>query len=74
MKPFGWEHGVHIGERVEGEHKIILYQMFSFYVELYYHMEFNVLRRLKSFSSVELLDAYINQFDLNDIDFLSKRL
>ncbi len=57
-------------ERIEGEHKIVLYQIFSFYVELYYHMEFNVLRRLKSFSSVELLDAYLNQFDLNDSDFV----
>jgi hypothetical protein len=63
-----WEHGVHIGERLEGEYKIILYQIFSFYVELFYHMEFNVLRRLRSFSSTECLDAYIQQFDLKDIN------
>jgi hypothetical protein len=54
-----WEHGVMIGDRIEGEHRIILYQIFSFYVELFYHMEYNVLRRLRSFSSTECLDAYI---------------
>ena len=69
-----WDDGVHSGERVEGEHKIILYRIFSFYVELYYHMEFNVLRKLRSFSSVEYLDAYLQQFDLADIDYLTKRL
>ncbi len=68
-----WEHGVMIGDRNEGEYKIILYQLFSFYVELYYHIEHNVLKRLRSFSSTECLDAYINQFDLKDIDFFSKR-
>lgn len=62
-----WEHGVHIGERIEGEYKIILYQLFSFYAELYYHMEYNVLRRLRSFSSTECLDAYIQQFDLTEL-------
>lgn len=57
-----WNNGVHVGDRVEGEHKIILYQLFSFYVELYYHTELNVLRRLRSFSSTECLDAYISLF------------
>lgn len=68
-----WEHGEMVGNRIEGEHKIILYQMFSFYIELYYHMKFNVLRRLRSFSSVECLDVYLQQFDLKDIDYLTKR-
>lgn len=64
-----WDHGAHIGERIEGEHKIILYQIFSFYVELYYHMEYNVLRRLRSFSSTECLEAYIMKVDLSEIKF-----
>ncbi len=55
---------IHVGQRIEGEYKITLYQIFAFYVELYYHMEYNVLKRLRSFSSVECLDAYLNQFDL----------
>lgn len=62
-----WEHGVMIGDMTDGEHKIILYQIFSFYVELYYHIEYNVLRKLRSFSDTECLDAYISQFNLNSL-------
>ena len=62
-----WEHSVMVGDRVEGEHKIILYQIFSFYVELYYLVETNALRRLRSFSSTEQLDAYISLFNLNSL-------
>lgn len=67
-----WEHGVMVGDRAENEYKIILYQVYAFYVELYYHSEYNVLRRLRSFSSIECLDAYISQFTLKDIDYLTK--
>ncbi len=55
-----WDNGVHIGERIEGEYKIILYQLFSFYVELRYHMEQNVLKGLRSFNNTELLMPYIS--------------
>ncbi len=62
-----WEHGVHIDEKVEGEYKIILYQIFSFYVELFYHIEKNVLQKLRCFSSTNCLDQYINKIDINKI-------
>lgn len=65
-----WNNGVMVGDRIDGVHRIVLYQLFSFYVELYYHMEFNVLRRLRSFSSTDCLDAYINQFNLNGLNDL----
>jgi len=61
-----WDHAVMIGDRIDGEHKVVLYQLFSFYVELYYHQEYNVLRRLRSFSDTECLDAYIKDFTLPD--------
>jgi hypothetical protein len=32
-----WEMGVHLGERFDGEHKILLYQIDGFYVEVFYH-------------------------------------
>ena len=54
-----WADGVNIGERNDGEHKVVLYQLYSFYVELYYHIEYDVLRRLKSFSNTALLDDYL---------------
>lgn len=63
-----WNNGVHVGDRVEGECKIILYQLFSFYVEIYYHTEFNALRRLRSFSSTQCLDTYISDINLKSLD------
>ena len=60
-----WEHGVHIGERLEGEYKIILYQIFSFYVELRYHIEHNVLKGSRSFSSTEQLKPYLKNIEIN---------
>ena len=41
---------VHIGERWEEEHNILLYQVDSFYVEVYHHKEYNVIRRMRSLS------------------------
>ena len=63
-----WEYGVMVADSEDAEHKIILYQVFSFYVELFYHQEYNVLRRLRSFSSIECLDTYIKDFKLPKID------
>ena len=62
-----WNHGVMVGDRVEGEHRVILYQLFSFYVELYYHVKMNVLLRLCSFSNTESLDVYLDQIDLKSL-------
>jgi hypothetical protein len=58
-----WE-GVFIADRQDNEHRILLYQIDSFYVEAYYHIEHNVLRRFRSFSSTTQLEPYLNQIDL----------
>jgi len=55
-----WE-GVHIADREDEEHKILLYQIDAFYVEVYYHKEYNVIRRYRSFASVEQLEPYLSQ-------------
>lgn len=60
-----WEYGVMVGDRIEGEYRIVLYQIFNFYIELYYHIELNVLRRLHTFDELEALDIYINKFKLS---------
>ena len=63
-----WEYGVMVGDRLSGEYRIILYQIFEFYIELYYHIELNVLRKLISFDKLDALDVYINQFNINEKD------
>jgi hypothetical protein len=59
-----WDNGVHIGYRIDGEYKIILYKIFSFYVELRYHMEHNALKGLRSFSSMDQLKPYTDCIDI----------
>ena len=56
--------GVHIADQEDQEHKILLYQIDSFYVELYYHKELNVIRRFRPFNSVDQLQPYIDQINI----------
>ncbi len=61
-----WD-GVNIADRDDGIHKILLYQINgteSFYVEAYYHKEYNVIRKFRPFKSMELLDLYADQIDV----------
>ena len=66
-----WEtlvtHCVMVGSRIDEGYRIELYQIFEFYVELYY-TENDVLHRLRSFSNIELLDSYLNQFTLKELE------
>jgi hypothetical protein len=53
-----------IDGRDDGEHKILLYQIDAFYVEVYYHKEHNVIKRFRSFASTEQLEPYLNKIDV----------
>ena len=64
-----WNYGTHICERIEGPHKLILYQIFSFYIELYYSFEDNRLTKLRSFSSLKCLDPYLAYIDITNLYF-----
>lgn len=59
-----WDGGF-IADREDSEHKILLYQIDAFYVEVYYHKEYNVIRRFRSFSSTNELDPYLDKINLN---------
>ena len=53
-----WE-GKHIADRQDEDHNILLYQIKDLYVEVYYHKEYNVIRRFEAFTKDELLDIYL---------------
>lgn len=55
-----WQ-GVHIADREDEEHKILLYQIDSFYVEVFYHVEYNCIRRYRPFASTDLLEPYLEK-------------
>ena len=58
-----WD-GVFIADREDEEHKILLYQIEAFYVEVYYHKKYNVIRKFRPFSSTKQLAPYLSQIKL----------
>ena len=53
-----WE-GKLIGHRYDKEHKILLYKIDDLFVEVFYHSEYNVIRKFEAFTEQELLDIYL---------------
>ena len=54
-----WEEGVYLDlYRVDTGSEIMLYALYSFYVEVWYKEDENEITRLRSFSSTAPLDAY----------------
>lgn len=63
-----WKHGVHIGERDEPTFRYILYSVSSsFFIELKYHRENNVLVRSTAFKTETLLEHYLPNIDISEI-------
>ncbi len=60
-----WDKGVFLADRTENEYYNKLYQIDGFYVETYRHIEHNVIKRMRSFSSTEQLTPYIDKLNLN---------
>ena len=58
-----WEF-VFIAEREDIDHRILLYPIDNFYVEVYYDKDFNVLRKFKSFDSTDELEPYLDKIDI----------
>ncbi len=59
-----WE-GIFIDNRVENGLVILLYQIDSFYVEVFYHQELNVIRGLRSFTNTNQLEPYLRKINLD---------
>ena len=60
-----WNEGHFVGDRKENNFSILLYQVRSFYVELYYSGKENKISRLRSFSSTEQLEPYLGKIDIS---------
>ena len=58
-------HGVIIANREDKEHRILLYTMDEFYVEVFYDNISNEIRRFRPFTTIQLLDPYLDKIDLN---------
>ena len=62
-----WSSGVLIGSRQEGFHKILLYQIDSFYVEVFYQYFQGKMVKIKSFSETDKLDPYLKSINITSL-------
>lgn len=60
-----WEKGVLLAERVDGYHRIRLYQLNNIYTEVTWHTHFNIIKKVSSFQSTDHLDPYLQQIDIS---------
>ena len=59
--------GVYIGKRKEGEETVVLLQLSSFYVELYYTKYRKEVSRLLTSDDTEILQPYLEQIHVRDL-------
>jgi hypothetical protein len=59
-----WSTGVLIGSRQEGLFKILLYQIDSFYVEVFYQYFKGKMVKLISFEDTSLLEPYLDSINI----------
>lgn len=62
-----WKHGAFIAVGDMGPTKVLLYQLQSFYVEVYYNCERGEIERFRYFDSVDHLEPYLAAIDLSDL-------
>lgn len=56
--------GVFVGDRMDYHFSVLLYQLYSFYVEVYYQQDLNEIQRLRTFSSTEQLEPYLERIQI----------
>lgn len=59
--------GTLLAHREDGFFRILLYQVDSFYVEVYYHKAANVLSSFRPFTTTKLLEPYLQDINIEDI-------
>lgn len=64
-----YHEGVYIGKRKEGLRNILLYQLESFYVEVYYLKHRSHPDKIRCFRSTVFLDPYLENFPVHHLVF-----
>lgn len=60
-----WNEGLFVTDK-PGD-PVLLYQLCNFYVEVYYEGKENKILKLRSFRSIEQLEAYLNIVDISAV-------
>lgn len=61
------ENGVLVGKRQEGFNRILLYQVDGLYAEIFYHVHFNVITGIHTFSDTNLLEPYLTSIRIDSL-------
>ncbi|HEX4372251.1 MAG TPA: hypothetical protein VHZ50_03005 [Puia sp.] len=61
------EKGVLLSSRTDGCFQISLFQMDSFYVEIYYHISQLCIRLIRCFDETSELNPYLDEIDISDL-------
>jgi hypothetical protein len=59
-----WNNGVHVATRDDEVYQYLLYQLDNFYVEVWYHIEFEVINRFIAFDDIDRLEPYLQRIDI----------
>lgn len=59
--------GVHVGKRKVGDQTVILFQLYGFYVEVFYQQYRKVVDRIVTSESTDILHPYLDQIQVRDL-------
>lgn len=62
-----YEDGIYIGKRKEGNSIVVLYQLDSYYIKIFYQKYRCYVERLYCFTSPILLEPYLDQVNVHDM-------
>ncbi|WP_018613207.1 hypothetical protein [Segetibacter koreensis] len=62
-----WSEGDFVADRQEEDHCILLYQLYSFYVEVAHAGSENKFQVCRSFSSIDQLAPYLKEIDISGL-------
>ncbi len=68
-----FNYGVLIAERLYKDLVIQLYQINSFYVEVYYNAIFKMVQGINSFDNLTRLEPYLSSIDISFIEYFQQK-
>jgi hypothetical protein len=61
------DHGVYIANRIKDQYILLLYQLDSFYAEVYYDYEEKEIGYIRTFHSTDELKPYLRNIDISPL-------
>ena len=62
-----YREGIYLGKRRKSSLSVVLYQLDSFYIEIYYNKYRRLVKQLRCFHSVDFLAPYLEQIDVDEL-------